>query len=85
MLSCLTMCMALGQIIAYYKYETTKRINKLLDFGMQKIWQRNYYERVIRDDAELRAISEYIQNNPYAWASERELTGQFPLNLKSAR
>ena len=36
------------------------------------LWQRNYYEHVIRDDAALLRIREYITNNPLAWALDRE-------------
>jgi len=32
-----------------------------------KLWQRNYYERVIRSDDELSAIREYITHNPQQW------------------
>jgi hypothetical protein len=37
-----------------------------------KLWQRGYYERVIRDDAELRRVREYIENNPLQWRLDRE-------------
>jgi hypothetical protein len=31
------------------------------------VWQRNYYEHIIRDDRELDRIREYIANNPVCW------------------
>ena len=37
-----------------------------------KLWQRNYYERVIRDEEELNTIREYIQNNPAGWDQDAE-------------
>jgi REP element-mobilizing transposase RayT len=37
-----------------------------------RLWQRNYYERVIRDDGELNGIREYIQCNPANWADDVE-------------
>ena len=37
-----------------------------------RLWQRNYYERVIRDDAELIAIREYIRCNPERWLEDKE-------------
>jgi putative transposase len=37
-----------------------------------KFWQRNYYEHVIRHDAELAAIRRYIQDNPLHWAEDRD-------------
>jgi len=32
-----------------------------------KLWQRNYWEHVIRNDLDLHEIREYIQNNPLKW------------------
>ncbi len=37
-----------------------------------KIWQRNYYEHVIRSDGELNRIRKYIAENPAQWALDRE-------------
>jgi hypothetical protein len=37
-----------------------------------RLWQRNYYEHVIRDEASLDRIREYILNNPAQWAIDRE-------------
>jgi hypothetical protein len=36
------------------------------------LWQRNYYEHVIRNDRELDKIREYIATNPLRWALDRE-------------
>lgn len=36
------------------------------------VWQRGYYEHVIRDDGELERIREYIEYNPLGWATDRE-------------
>jgi hypothetical protein len=36
------------------------------------LWQRNYYERIIRNEKELCKIREYIQNNPLKWSLDRE-------------
>ena len=36
------------------------------------LWQRNYYEHVIRNENELYRITEYIQNNPLKWDLDRE-------------
>ena len=37
-----------------------------------RLWQRNYYEHVIRDDADLNRIRQYITDNPLHWALDRE-------------
>lgn len=36
------------------------------------LWQRNYYERIIRDEADLNAIRDYILNNPLGWEGDSE-------------
>lgn len=37
-----------------------------------RLWQRNYYERIIRDNGEMSAIRKYIENNPYKWSEDKE-------------
>jgi REP element-mobilizing transposase RayT len=36
----------------------------------KKLWQRNYYERIIRNEDDLRDIREYIQHNQLRWAQD---------------
>jgi len=36
------------------------------------LWQRNYYEHIIRNETSLLRIREYIVNNPLQWAFDRE-------------
>jgi REP element-mobilizing transposase RayT len=38
----------------------------------RRLWQRNYYEHVIRSEAALNAIRQYIHNNPLRWALDKE-------------
>ncbi len=61
----------LGQIVAYYKYQTTKRINALRGTPGVPFWQRNYWEHVIRDDVDLNRIRQYIENNPQCWHEDQ--------------
>lgn len=58
---------ALGKIIAYFKYQSTKHINKHHNTPGKRIWQKNYYDHVIRDDIDLQRLCQYIQNNPRKW------------------
>uniref|UniRef100_Q3AQE3 Transposase IS200-like domain-containing protein n=1 Tax=Chlorobium chlorochromatii (strain CaD3) TaxID=340177 RepID=Q3AQE3_CHLCH len=60
----------LGQIVGYFKYQTTKRINTICQTGGKKLWQRNYYDHIIRDEKSFHAISTYIINNPAQWAKD---------------
>ncbi len=62
----------LGQVVAYLKYHSAKRINALRSTPYEPIWQRNYYEHVIRDQADWERISEYIADNPAQWALDDE-------------
>ena len=55
---------SLGSIIGQYKSITTKRINQIQNPQGMHVWQRNYYDRVIRNDKELDAVRQYIQANP---------------------
>jgi REP element-mobilizing transposase RayT len=65
----------LGQIIAYFKYQTTKEYNRVgAGFSRpcdhyNKLWQRNYYEHIIRDEGELN-FSQYIEDNPRNWGQD---------------
>lgn len=42
------------------------------------VWQRNYYERIIRNNNELNKIRQYIQDNPYKWDEDKDN----PLNIQ---
>lgn len=61
---------SIGAIIGQYKSQVTKIINGLRGGPGCLVWQRGYYERVIRTSGELDRIREYILNNPYNWAED---------------
>jgi putative transposase len=61
---------SLSSFVAGYKSSVTKRIRD--EMNETGIWQRNYYDRIIRDDRELDAIRKYIQTNPMNWAKDDE-------------
>lgn len=60
----------LGQVVGYFKYQSTKRINILRNNPGVPVLQRNYYERVIRNEQELAAIRQYIADNPAKWVED---------------
>ena len=62
----------LGDIVGYFKYQTTKQFNATPDIGIIKLWQRNYYEHVIRNEDELNEIRQYIIDNPAKWDTDEE-------------
>lgn len=55
---------SLGSLVAGFKSAVTTRINILHQTPGEKVWQRNYYEYIIRDEKDLEDIREYILNNP---------------------
>jgi len=61
---------SIGAIIAQYKSIVTKRIRRLPDAPGHPIWQRNYYEHIIRSEESLNQIRQYIVNNPSRWAED---------------
>jgi putative transposase len=58
--------MLLSKIIGFYKMNSAKEINKILK-TRTRFWQRNYYERVIRDAKEYHEMAQYIFDNPARW------------------
>jgi REP element-mobilizing transposase RayT len=58
---------SIGAIIGQFKSIVTKHINSLRKTSFIPIWQRNYYEYVIRDEDDLNRIRQYIIDNPIRW------------------
>jgi putative transposase len=63
---------SLGVVVGRYKTAVTTRVNNLRRSQGAKVWQRGYYERIIRNEHELEATRQYIANNPIRWAEDRE-------------
>ena len=62
----------LGDILRAFKSISAVAVNRLLGRSDRPLWQRNYYEHIIRDENELARVREYIANNPAQWALDRE-------------
>jgi REP element-mobilizing transposase RayT len=62
----------IGSIIRGFKSTVTKQINIIRKTPRAPVWQRNYYEHIIRDSHELNKIREYIINNPCNWKNDKE-------------
>lgn len=62
----------LGKIMRAFKSISGIEVNRILDRQGRPLWQRNYYERIIRNDNELSSIREYIMFNPSKWAEDEE-------------
>lgn len=61
---------SLGAIVRAFKSAPTRRINEVRGTPDARFWQRNYYERVIRNERDLNAAREYIRDNPRKWAED---------------
>ncbi len=57
----------LGRLVGAFKTVSTKRINQIRNTPGAPVWQRNYYEHIIRDEDELNLIRQYILDNPVQW------------------
>lgn len=64
----------LGQIIGAYKSRVIHEcleLAKIKDKFIGKLWQRNYYEHIIRNEDDLNRIRKYIHNNPSNWTKDK--------------
>jgi putative transposase len=61
----------LGRLIGAFKTVSTKKINILRDAPATPLWQRNYYEHIIRDRDAMNKIRQYIINNPVSWSIDQ--------------
>jgi putative transposase len=64
--------MLLPKLVGYFKMNTAKAINLLLNSSGVPVWQRNYYEHIIRTRAELDRIRIYIVYNAQQWDQDDE-------------
>lgn len=62
----------LGQVVAYYKYQTTKQVNIIRDAMGTPVWQRNYYDHILRNEIEHSHIVNYIESNIFKWEEDEE-------------
>ena len=61
---------SLSSFVAGFESSVTGRAHRELDSA--NIWQRNYYEHIIRDQADYKRIADYIANNPMKWDEDEE-------------
>ncbi len=60
----------LSSFVSGFKSVVTKRINILRGTPKKPVWQRSFYDHVIRNERSLSAIREYISNNPINWEQD---------------
>ncbi|MFH0920230.1 MAG: transposase, partial [Fibrobacterota bacterium] len=61
---------SLPEIVRQFKTFSARRINSIRNTPGIPVWQRNYYEHIIRDENSLNSIRHYIRNNPVNWSTD---------------
>ena len=57
----------LGTIIGQFKSQVSRKVNKIRGTPGRPVWQRNYYDHIIRNIKDLNNIRKYIEHNPYKY------------------
>ena len=65
----------LGNVVGWYKYQATKEVNRWLQRQGMRLFQRSYYDHVIRNQGDYNEIWEYIENNPKEWIIKKQGRG----------
>ena len=61
----------LPEIIRAFKSSSARRINQLRKMHGTPVWQRSYYDHIIRSEQDLRKIWDYIETNPQSWKDDQ--------------
>jgi putative transposase len=61
----------ISEIIRGFKTFSARRINQIRQTSGLPVWQRNYYEHIIRDESVFENIRQYIRNNPKSWTQDQ--------------
>jgi putative transposase len=64
----------LGRLVGAFKTISTTDINELRGAPTHPLWQRDFYDHIIRNEDESNKIREYIRTNPLQWASDPDFT-----------
>ena len=63
---------SLGAIVDQFKSQAVKKINRIRPTPGAPVWQRGFYDRIVRGNEELEQIREYIIGNPASWDWDEE-------------
>lgn len=69
-------------IVRSFKSAVSKRINAIRNTPAAQVWQRNYYEHVVRDELDLHRIREYIHTNVTQWGTGTACRAQIEIETK---
>jgi hypothetical protein len=75
----------LSNIVGAFKTTAASRINMLRGVIGVHVWQKSFYDRIVRNDHELECIHKYIQHNPVKWAEDPDnpSSSKYALRAKS--
>ncbi len=63
---------SLGAIVRAFKSAAALRFNRMRSATGKPLWQRNYYEHIVRDEKDLQRIRQYIHDNPLRWSLDEK-------------
>jgi len=64
--------MTIPLIIGYLKMNTAKQINLLRQTPGEQVWQRGYFDKILRVDKDYDSLVEYILTNPARWGMDKD-------------
>ena len=64
--------MTIPLVVGFFKMNSAKQINQIRGTKGSPVWQRNYFDRILRDDKDYDELSEYIFTNPQWWGIEKD-------------
>ncbi|TND02870.1 MAG: transposase [Bacteroidetes bacterium] len=65
-----------GNILKSFKSFSAQEVNVLLGRQGNRLWQRNYYDRILKTQKDVERIRWYSRQNPAKWDSEQRLTAE---------
>ena len=68
----------LSEIVGGFKSQSARKINLIQDTTGIPVWQRGYYDHIIRNETELELIRKYISSNP----TRRESDNEYPPKIR---
>ncbi|MBV6517536.1 MAG: hypothetical protein HCAMLNBO_00090 [Candidatus Brocadia fulgida] len=76
---------SLGAIMQNFKSVSTRKINTMNNTTGDSLWQRNYYDHIIRNERALNIIRRYILYNPLVWAYDMDNPDRHPLSTEKMK
>ena len=56
-----------GMVLGWFKYQTTKEINRFSGSAGTRFWQRSFFDHIVRNQQDFEDIWNYIETNPQRW------------------